>query len=325
MKFRPKLSSLIPYLLVIFIGIGSVVLGGFFNIAIFDPLLVALILGMTLRSFIGFDKGYLSIFKRTQSIFIPIGVIFYGAVNLNFLTVTKIDLNFVFILFIVFLTYIISIFILSNIFRVGEKTMYLIGAGSTICGASAIAITSKAVDAEPDEISISLVAVFIVTLIGIFVVFPIVKNLMSLSSLEYSVLSGSVLQFTGAVKAALKDMPSKIMDIGLSIKAVRYLGLLLIVPLFASFVKGRLYIPWFLWVFFISGLLCTFCPGMTGNYRVFLKTSLNITWSIAMASIGLAVNLKDLISKNGIKALLVSMASFLIATGVFLTSLVFMR
>lgn len=194
---------------------------------------------------------------------------------------------------------------------------YLLTAGSAICGASAVVIASKAIDADPDEVSVSLVPIFISGMIGLFVILPLVSLWLKMSDVDYGVLSGSVLQFTGFVKVAVRDFPDYIKLLAISVKAIRYSGLLFLIPLFASFSKGRLYVPWYLWGFLLGGLIFTFFP-IVEPLRPVLKIILTLFWSVAMAAIGLSASFKSVFSRQGMKAFAVSLLSFLIVVGVFL-------
>lgn len=305
------------------IGIIAVFIRRFAEWPVLDPLLVALVIGIIIRSFVKADDKYLPGFILAPSLFIPIGVIFYGAVNLNFVKFATVDTNFIFMLFIVFIVYLISTILLSNVFGLSEKVSYLIASGSAICGASAITITSRAIDAEPDEISISLISVYISALVGLFVILPFLSINFKMSNVDYGVFSGTVLQFTGFVKAAVASFDDKVRAIALSVKAVRYTGLLFLIPLFASFVKGRFFIPWYLWAFLVAGLCFSFIPGLAETLGPACKSILTFLWSIAMAAIGLNANLKVLLTRKGLKALGVSFISFMIAVAVFLIGIKF--
>ncbi|UCC41389.1 MAG: putative sulfate exporter family transporter [Candidatus Aminicenantes bacterium] len=308
-------------IIAIIIGIAAVFIRNISANPVLDPLLVAMTIGIVVRSFMKKDSKMVQGLNLAPFLFIPIGVVIYGAVNLNFVKFTEVSTNYIFLLFLIFLIYIISILWLSNIFGLKKKTGYLVATGSTICGASAIAITSDAIDAEPDEVSTSLISVYISALLGLFVILPVISGLLNLFNMEYGILSGTVLQFTGFVKAAVADLPTEVKTIAISVKAMRYVGLLIIIPLFASFVRRRLHIPWYLWAFLGAGIIFSYVPHLHEAYGTMLKSVLNILWSIAMASIGLSENIRTLFSRQGFSALCVSLISFLIAVGVFIVGL----
>ncbi|MDP8213442.1 MAG: putative sulfate exporter family transporter [Candidatus Zapsychrus exili] len=310
-------------LLAIFIGFIALIIKRSVNSAVFDPLVVAMILGILIRSFFKFSKEMVAGLAKVPETFIPLGVILYGAVNLNFTKIFTVDTSHIFLLFIVFIVYIVSAVVLSSLFGLNEKTGYLIATGSAICGASAITIASKAIDAEPDDVSISLLPVFLSALIGLFIVLPFIRFVFSFEDMGYGVLAGTVLQFTGFVKASVAGLPAEVKTIALSIKAIRYVGLLLVIPLFASFVKGKMYFPWYLWCFLGAGVLCSFAPDTAAVLRPTFKLILNILWSIAMAAIGLNANLKDLFTKRGLRAFFASFISFMLAVSVFIIGTIY--
>ncbi len=313
------------------VGSTAVLIKEFFGSPILDPLLVALVIGIVLRSFVKFDDKFISGFRLTPLLFIPIGVILYGAVNLNFIKFASVNPTFIFIVLIVFIAYLTSVFLLSTLLNINEKTMYLIAAGSSICGASAIAITSDAIDAEPDDVSNSLIPIFISALIGLFVLLPFLAAILKMTGLDYSIMAGALLQFTGFVKAAVANIPVNganvdvLMPLALSVNAVRYIGLLLLIPMFASFARKRFYIPWYLWVFLGAGVAFSFLPELAKILNPIFKPALTYLWSIAMAAIGLNANLKSLFSKDGLKAFIVSFFSFIIAISIFLSMYYILR
>lgn len=304
--------------LAVLVGTISVLIRDFTKLPILDPLLVSLIIGIAIRTFMRFDDKYLSGFRIAPLVLIPIGVVFYGAKNLNFIKFASVDPNSIFLVLIVFIVYVISALLLSYFFGLKEKTSYLITSGSAICGASAIIITSKSIDAEPDDVSISLLSVFVTALIGLFIVLPCLTSYFNIAGVDYGVFTGALLQFTGFVKVSAANMSSEVQAIALSVKAVRYVGLLFLIPLFASFVKNKPSVPYFLWAFLGAGLLFTFMPELSKALSPIFELILTVLWSIAMGAIGLNANIKTLFSKYGLKTFAVSFISFMIATGILL-------
>lgn len=306
----------------IFVGVLAILIGKFFKTPIFDSLFVALVIGIILRSLVKFGDDYITGFRLTPMLFIPIGVILYGAVNLDFVEFSKVHPMFIFAVAFVFLSYSGFVYLLSFMFKLDLKTTYLIITGSAICGASAIAITSDAVEAEPDDVSKSLVSVFVSALVGLFFFLPFLAVVLKMTGTDYGIMSGALLQFTGFVKAAVMNLPvpgeaKQIMPLALSVKAVRYMGLLLLIPLLASSVKRRFYIPWYMWVFLAAGLFCSFVP-ITEKLMPVFKLIHTYMWSIAMGAIGLNASLRVLLSKDGMKALMVAFIAFILTTLVFL-------
>jgi len=318
--------------LAVIVGITAITIKEYGKFFVFDPLLIALLIGILLRSFINFPEKFVAGFKLAPMILIPIGVIMYGAVNLNFNKFSEVDPMVIFIIFFAFLGNATFIFFLSTFFNIKPNITYLITVGSAICGASAITIASDAIEAEPDEVSHSLISIFITALIALFIVLPIAGVFFKMSGIDYSIMSGAIMQLTGFVKEAVIDMPASIgasdtnlMSLAVSVKAIRYVGLLIMIPLFASFAKGRFHVPWYLWGFLLAGIIFSFLPKIDANFnlplekiKTVLDPSLTYFWSIAMGAIGLNASVKPLFSKIGFKVFAITFVSFVFALAVFL-------
>jgi uncharacterized integral membrane protein (TIGR00698 family) len=299
-----------------------------------DPLLLALIIGIITRSIMGEHIKFKSGFSLAPAIFIPAGIAFYAMHNLNFAKLAEVEKGYIPIMIAVMIAYFAVILFLGNLLGQRKQITYLTATGSAICGASAIAVTSPAVEAEPEDISISLLSVAIAAFAGFSIIIPFFSSLFNLSCNAHCVLSGSILQFTGLVKISdyltpylQKDIHhANTISIALSIKAVRYIGLLITIPLFASLIKKKLYIPWFLWIFLLSGLIGTWIYVEKNTFYhssliPYIKPIHNISWAIAMAAIGLNADVKVLLSNNGTKAVLTAFAGFFAAILTFFSGL----
>jgi len=294
--------------------------------SIADPLLIALLFGIILRAIIGENTKLKIGFAIASKVFIPFGIIFYSMKNLNFTKFAEVDSSIIILLIVIIFVYFSTIFILGKFLNQKKKIISLTATGGAICGASAIAITSPAVEAEPDDVSISLLATAVVGLIGLFIIMPFLATFFDLTGKTYALFSGSVLRFTGFVKAAVvnatfldNEIPMKEMvAFALSIKAVRYIGLLIAIPLFASIVKKKFYIPWVLWMFLVTGAIGSWIYAINEVYYSetlipFIKPIYGVAWSIAMGAIGLNADIKQLLSNNGAKALVMAFGGFISA------------
>jgi uncharacterized integral membrane protein (TIGR00698 family) len=315
----------------ILIGLSGYIFTYVLHSSLLDPLLIALILGIIMKSSARNMKKFEPGISLASSIFIPVGIVFYGLNNLNFITLTELEPSRLFLLLTVVFIYFFVILLLGRLLKQKEQITYLTASGSAICGASAIAVTSPAIEAEPDDISISLLSVAVAAFVGFALILPFIAVLFDMNCKDYSFLAGSTLQFTGLVKVAeqytpflRKDMlPSEMLSLALSVKAGRYLGLLIGIPLFSSLIKKRLACPWFLWAFLFAGLAGTWIYSTQGtSFHAALVSYINpvhtISWSIAMSAIGLRANVKELLSNNGTKALIMAFSGFFAAIVTFL-------
>lgn len=330
-----SLRNMLPGICIaILIGLSGYFLTSAVRSPLLEPLLIAFIFGIIIKTSWSGIRKYDPGMTIASFIFIPIGIVFYGLSNLNFNVIGKVELSRLFLILAVMFVYFLVILVLGRLLKQREQITYLTASGSGICGASAIAVISPAVKAEPDDISISLLSVSIAAFVGFAIFIPFVSAVFDLNFIDYSYLTGSTLQFTGLVKIAgnytfhLKnDMPgSDALSLALSVKAVRYLGLLVCIPLFSSLLKKKFNIPWFLWAFIAAGVVGTLiastkytCYNSSLNYYV--KPVHTISWSIAMAAIGLKADAKEIMSNNGGKALIMAFAGIIAAIIIFLAGI----
>ena len=65
-------------------------------------------------------------------------------------------------------------FLIGKLLKIDDKVSNLISSGTAICGGSAIAAVAPVIDADSEEISVSLGTVFILNSIALFVFLPLI-------------------------------------------------------------------------------------------------------------------------------------------------------
>jgi uncharacterized integral membrane protein (TIGR00698 family) len=293
-----------------------------------DALAMAILIGITMRVIIGSSDWYLPGVKLGLKIFLPLGIILYGT-NLSFRfsaslppSVIALTLTSMVIFYLVILT-------LNKLWKVSPKTGELIADGSAICGASAIAVMSPTVEAEPKDTSISLLVVTTIGLLGAMV-YPILKEILNLSDTVYAVLSGSTLHQTGIVRIAVSEMDPEYATMALTVKSIRILMLIAIaivtVFLHNRSTKGRLRFDrrglvngfkrvWFLLPFLLMAVLVSL-PS-TGAFFVQLRPWATFVFSMALGSIGLLVDIESVLAA-GSRPLFVGLVGWIVVVLFFL-------
>lgn len=300
------------------------------NRPVADPLVVAMISGIIIRTVTGDSAALRRGFSTAPLICIPAGIAFYAFKNLNFVTFAEVRPGSLVLTASTLFVYFVTILLVGRALGQKEQISYLTAAGSAVCGASAIAITAPAVKADSEDISVSVLAVTLAAIVALFTLLPFVATTWDLTDEAYGILSGSVLQLTGFVKAAAQNVPflrrelsdQELVSLATSVKAARYLGLLVAIPLFASLVQKRFYIPWVLWVFLGAGLLGTVICVTHRHFYVqtlipIVRPIYSVSWAIAMAAVGLNVDIRRLFSKQGTRALLTAFAGCTAAIATF--------
>jgi uncharacterized integral membrane protein (TIGR00698 family) len=301
------------------------------NQPVADPLVAALISGIVVRSVLGGNTALRQGFAAAPQVCIPAGVAFYAFKNLNFLTFGEVRCSVLVLTALTVVVYFATIFLVGRLLNQKEPMCYLTAAGSAVCGASAITITAPAVKAESEDISVSVLAVTVAAVVSLFTLLPFVATTCELTDQTYGVLAGAVLQLTGFVKAAAQNVPflrrglsdSELASLALSVKAARYLGLLVAIPLFASLAQKRFYVPWVLWVFLVAGVVGTVVcvtheAFYVGTLIPIVRPIYGLSWAAAMAAVGLNVDIRKLFSNQGTKTLVVAFAGCTAAIITFL-------
>src|SRR5262249_54970852 len=114
----------------------------------------------------------------------------------------------------------------------------LIGIGTTICGASAIAALAPVVRAKAEEIAYAISVIFFFNMLAVFI-FPTIGHLMGLSDPGFGLWAGTAVNDTSAVVAAGFAYSH---DAGTIATIVKLTRTTLIIPLVIGF---GLCMPWF--------------------------------------------------------------------------------
>lgn len=285
-------------------------------IARFIPKLGAASIAIFLGMFIGnvflnqeiFQKGY----KFSETDLLSYSIVLLGA-TLSISTLSELGVTG--ILFIVIQ---MSITIVAALY-IGEKLgfsdnfRYLMASGNAVCGSSAVAATAPVIDADDKEKGI---VITIVNVTGIFLMFilpMIAQVLYNHDLIKTSGLIGGILQSVGQVVASGAMVSEPVKDLSMLFKIVRVILLVVVVFTFGHLKhksnseileeeaedvkKGKVKVPWYVIGFFITCALFTL-NIIPMNLSLMCKALSNKFELIALAGIGLRVNLKDLIKQG---------------------------
>jgi len=273
-----------------------------------DPLVAGIVGGMLLGSIIGERKSLMPGLKWAPKALIPPGIILYGAkLNFGFTTVSP----------LIWLQLIVGMVVVVLLARAVGKwlklpdaTSLLLAVGSAICGASAIVIASDTVGGTKRDTTSSLLVITFWGLIGLSLL-PILANLLDMSVSDQALLYATTLHQTGMVKAAAMKVGGDCLSIATAIKTAR---IVMIIPML--FIVGTLRyfpyhgerplqeeqqevkIPWYLWGFILCGLCFSFITPLK-SYAPQIAPVGSLIWTMAMVSIGLTVNAREVISSVG--------------------------
>ncbi len=335
-KGKKKQSLLSGVVTALVIGTASYYGTKYLNQPILDPLLVALFLGFILKFFVrsGESDDQQGLHIATK-ILIPIGIVFYAAKNLNFTKIAEMPSDSYILTIIVLVATLFISLVIGALFKLKKETLFLTATGSSVCGSSAIAITAPSVKANARQITSALVGVVIAGFITMILTVPVFGLIMDIDNGVLATFAGAVLPLTGLVKATMQDftffarsMPlSEVSSLALSVKALKFPALIILIPIFSSMVRRRLSLPLALWLYVGAGILGTYLfnsmqQDYTENYLPWISKGYGIAWAAAMASIGLGTDFRNVFKNDGaLNTFLTSFFALTVATLFFFIGL----
>lgn len=196
--------------------------------------------------------------------------------------------------------------VLGKLLAVSERLRTLIGVGTGICGASAIAAVSGIVRATETEIAYAISTIFVFNLVAVLV-FPPIGRLLHLSQHGFGLWAGTAVNDTSSVVAAAYAFGH---DAGAQAVVVKLTRTTLIIPiaLGLSFLQarqggmrtGRL-VPLFLIGFVLASALNTAGLIGSGAHRPLSDAALALI-TVALAGVGLSSDLGRM-RRTGIRPL----------------------
>jgi uncharacterized integral membrane protein (TIGR00698 family) len=277
--------------------------------------ILAILLGAVAANFRPLSVRFLHGTKDAVRRSIPLTIVLTGS-SLSFANATAVGWRAFAIIVFTMTAAIASALLVGRLMGLSRGTSVLIGAGTAICGNSAIVAVAPLIDAEDRDVMLSVGAINILGLALMFVS-PFAGGLLGMNDQGYGVWAGSTIHAVPQAVAAGFAFSAKAGGLATLVKLVRValLAPLLLVLAFwhakarKDVVKvhySRL-IPPFLWGFLALfamnslGLLpiLQFQSGYSVASAGFLTEAGNILLTLSMAALGLEVNVRVLAKAGG--------------------------
>ncbi len=250
---------------------------------------IALVLGLIFAFAIG--NPFAKQTAKYTKILLQASVVLLGfGMNLNAVYRAGKD-GIAFTLATIFGTLIVG-YVVGKLLKVNEKTAALISSGTAICGGSAIAAVAPAIDADDEQISVSMGTIFILNSIAL-VVFPIIGHWLNLSPNQFGVWAAIAIHDTSSVVGAAQSYGAEALAVATTVKLARALWIAPVALLYAFFyrsAKAKLAIPWFIFLFLAATVVRTympleFPPSIFDSLVMLAKTGLTVTLFFIGASL----------------------------------------
>jgi uncharacterized integral membrane protein (TIGR00698 family) len=210
---------------------------------------------------------------------------------------------------------------LGRALRIRGNSSFLITAGTAICGGSAIAAVGPILQADEEEMAVSLGTIFILNSVALLI-FPAIGNALQLSQTQFGLWAALAIHDTSSVVGATAKYGVQALVVGTTVKLARALW---IVPLALATAaikhnRSRIQFPWFILFFLLAAVINTYVSAFSRTTpSLFTLGRLGLTATLFLIGSGIS---RSTLKEVGWRPLLQGVLLWL---AVGLTSLYFIR
>lgn len=186
--------------------------------------------------------------------------------------------------------------VIGRALRIGMDLRTLIGVGTGICGASAIAAITPVIDAAEADVAYAVSTIFLFNIAAVLT-FPLIGHALGLSQASFGLFAGTAVNDTSSVVAAATSYGALATRHAVVVKLTRTL---LIIPVSLTLaarsghgVSRTRLVPWFLVGFLLASAADTIGLVPAGARTAFSDLSVFLI-TVALAGIGLSTNPRGL-------------------------------
>lgn len=221
---------------------------------------IALALGLLLAFTIG--NPYRDEIRKPTKVLLQVSVVLLGfGMNLGEVYKAGRD-GILFTVATIFGTLLLG-YLIGKFLGVNEKISSLISSGTAICGGSAIAAVAPVIDADSEEISVSLGTVFVLNSVALFL-FPLIGHALNLTQHQFGIWSAIAIHDTSSVVGASQSYGPEALAIATTVKLTRALWIVPVAFLFSYLYRAKsakIAIPWFILLFLLAAIVRTYAPS----------------------------------------------------------------
>lgn len=287
--------------------------------------LLALILGILVRQVLANFSSFIAGVTWSEKYILETAIVFIGF-GFEISKFKEIGFSTLAIIFGSIILILILALLLQKIFGRKDKNLFLLlGAGSAICGSSAIGATAPLIQAKEEETGVSLAVINLLGLLGM-ILLPFIANLFTFSNLETGILLGGILQSVGHVVGSAFGINAEVGQLATVVKMgrVAFLVPFLLIVYFMFRTKSdgtKLKFPMFI-VFFLGAVFLSQTGLFNPSIVKYLSKTGDTLLNIGMAAIGLKINIKSLWTISG-KAFVAGLSIFIIQIIVYIVYLIY--
>lgn len=165
-----------------------------------EPVMLAIVLGMVVSNARSLPKALQAGIKFSVKKLLPVGIVLLGA-RLDFFVMQRVGLAGLLLALAETLLALLLLLALARALKLPNKLATLLGVGTAICGGTAIVATAPVIEADDEDVVMSVAAVTLLGLLGMFFL-PVIAHLLALGQKAFGVWAGLAIHQTPQVVAA---------------------------------------------------------------------------------------------------------------------------
>ena len=283
-----------------------------------STVLIAILLGILMGNAFTPRPGMMIGLDFTQQYILKLGIIFLG-IRLSFADLIKFGSIAIPLVIFCIVGVLILIKLLIKKVPISSKMSYLIAIGTSVCGATAIVATAPVINAKKTEVAYAIANITLFGVIAMLVYPYFAEWYFDNNSIEAGLFLGTSIHETSQVAAAglIYDQQFNnpaTLDVATVTKLIRNTFLVILIPLFAFLynrgeIKDQKYSILSIFPYFVIGFIGMIIVRNLGdqffsiennNFYIwskfieYLKILATVFLTMAMAAVGISINLSEL-------------------------------
>ena len=307
----------------------ATVLGNFFPII--GSAVFAIIIGLVLKNTVGVGEDFQPGIKFSAKKVLQWSIILLGF-SLNIQDIGKTGATSISVTLVTIAVAFIVAFLVGKWLKIPTNLKILVGVGTAICGGSAIAAVAPIIEADDDEVALSVSTIFLFNILAVFL-FPFFGHLMQLSDAGFGLWAGTAINDTSSVVAAGYSFSETAGDYATIVKLTRatlIIPVSLVIAGIQIFKKKKTsdtvsikqIFPWFILWFLVASIISS-TGILPAGFIAAAKWTSRFMIAMALGSIGLTANVKDML-KTGTKPVLLGLITwFFVAVSSLLVQMIY--
>ena len=283
-----------------------------------STVMIAILLGIIMGNAFTPRPGMMLGLDFTQKYILKLGIIFLG-IRLSFAEFLKFGTIAIPLIIVCILSVLVLIKLLIKKVPISSKMSYLIAIGTSVCGATAIVATAPVINAKKTEVAYAIANITLFGVIAMLVYPYFTEWYFYGEPLKAGLFLGTAIHETSQVAAAglIYDQQfnsPETLNVATVTKLIRNTFLVIMIPLFAYLynrgeVKDKSYSILRIFPYFVIGFIGMIIirnigdqvftienefHNTWGNFIEYIKILATVFLTMAMAAVGISINLSEL-------------------------------